>query len=213
MESTLRRGRCVLDREARRQLDGREWALRVRSRLVFAVAIGLAMAATATVSRRSARRIRKARAIAAVQAIILGIVAGLLMGVFGAIFAPQLLGLMHATPEAIAAGSGYARVLFGSNIVIVLIFLINGIFRGAGDAITAMRTLWLSNAINIVLDPLFIYGIGPFHGTGSDGRGSGHHHRAIDRRDLSTSRAAARQARASHLRDGICASIGQSCCA
>jgi MATE family, multidrug efflux pump len=137
--------------------------------LVYAIAIGLAMAAGATVARRIGEKDPDGASVAAVQAIGLGVFAGIAMGIVGAIFAPQLLGLMHAEPGVIATGTGFARIILGGNIVIVMLFLINGIFRGAGDATLAMRTLWLSNAINLVLDPCFIYGWGPFPTLGVTG--------------------------------------------
>jgi putative MATE family efflux protein len=137
--------------------------------LVYAIAIGLAMAATATVARRIGEKDPDGASRAAFQAIVLGVIAGILMGIVGGMFAPQLLGLMHAEPSVIAAGRGFARIVLGGNIVIVMIFLINGIFRGAGDAALAMRTLWLANAINLVLDPCLIYGWGPFPALGVTG--------------------------------------------
>jgi putative MATE family efflux protein len=137
--------------------------------LVFAIAIGLSMAATATVARRIGEKDPEGASMAAVQSIVMGIGAGIVLGIVGAVFAPQFLALMHGTPEVIAQGTGYARIILGGNVVIILLFLINGIFRGAGDAAAAMRTLWISNAINIVLDPLFIYGIGPFPKLGVTG--------------------------------------------
>jgi putative MATE family efflux protein len=137
--------------------------------LVFAIAIGLAMAATATIARRIGEKDHDGASIAAVQAIVMGVGAGALLGIGGAVFAPKLLALMHGTPEVVAVGTGFARIILGGNVVIILLFLINGIFRGAGDAATAMRTLWISNAINIVLDPLFIYGVGPFPRLGVTG--------------------------------------------
>jgi putative MATE family efflux protein len=137
--------------------------------LVYTIAIGLAMAATATIARRIGEKDPEGACVAAVQSIGMGIAAGILMGIAGAHFAPQLLGLMHASPEVIAVGTPFARIILGGNIVIVLLFLINGIFRGAGDAAIAMRTLWLANAVNMVLDPCFIYGLGPFPELGVTG--------------------------------------------
>jgi len=137
--------------------------------LVYAIAIGLAMAVSATVARRIGEKDPDGASSAAVQSIALGILAGLLLGIVGVIFAPQLLGLMHAEPGVIAIGSGFARVVLGGNIAIMLLFLINGIFRGAGDGAIAMRTLWLANAVNLVLDPCFIYGWGPFPKLGVTG--------------------------------------------
>jgi putative MATE family efflux protein len=137
--------------------------------LVYAIAIALAMAAGATVARRIGEKDPEGASVAAVQAIGLGVFAGIAMGIVGAIFAPQLLGLMHAEAGVVAVGTGFARIILGGNIVIVMLFLINGIFRGAGDATLAMRTLWLANAINLVLDPCFIYGWGPFPELGVTG--------------------------------------------
>src|SRR3954447_22597130 len=137
--------------------------------LVYTIAIGLAMAATATIARRIGEKDPEGACVAAAQSIGMGIAAGIVMGIAGAHFAPQLLALMYASPQVIAVGTPFARIMLGGNIVIVMLFLINGIFRGAGNAAIAMRTLWLSNAINIVLDPCFIYGIGPFPELGVTG--------------------------------------------
>jgi len=107
--------------------------------------------------------------VAAAQSIGMGIGAGIAIGIAGACFAPQLLGLMHASPSVIAVGTPFARIMLSSNLVIIMLFLINGIFRGAGDAAIAMRTLWIANAINLVLDPCFIYGFGPIPALGVTG--------------------------------------------
>jgi putative MATE family efflux protein len=130
--------------------------------VVFSVAFGLAMAATAMIARRIGEKDPEGASIAAVQAIGGGIAVAVVSGIAGAVFAPQLLALMHASPDVIREGSGYTRVLLGGDVSIILIFLINGIFRGSGDATRAMRTLWLANLVNFVLDPCFIYGFGPF---------------------------------------------------
>jgi putative MATE family efflux protein len=126
--------------------------------LIFSVALGLSMAATATVARRIGEKDPEGAAVAAVQSIGLGIVVGIITGVLGAVFAPQLLALMHAEPSVIRTGATYSRIVLGGNMSIMLLFLINGVFRGSGDAATAMRTLWLANLINLALDPLLIYG-------------------------------------------------------
>jgi putative MATE family efflux protein len=130
--------------------------------IVFSVAFGMATAATAMVARRIGEKDPEGASVAAVQAIVCGVAIAVVSGAIGVVFAPQLLGLMHAAPEVITVGSGYTRVLLGCDLSIILIFLINGIFRGSGDAARAMRTLWLANLINLVLDPCFIYGLGPF---------------------------------------------------
>jgi putative MATE family efflux protein len=129
--------------------------------LVYAVAIGLSMAATAVVARRiGAKDIKGARE-SAVQAILLGIVVALIVGVFGFIYAKEILALMGAEQDLINEGYGYTQLLIGGNITILLLFLINAIFRGAGDASIAMWALVLSNGLNIILDPIFIFGWGP----------------------------------------------------
>ena len=139
--------------------------------IVFAIAMGLAMAATATVARRIGEHDPEGASVAAAQAIGAGVVFAILMGTAGCIFAPRLLQFMHATPSVIHIGSGYARIALGGNLAIVMLFLINGIFRGSGDAAIAMRTLWMANLINMVLDPCFIYGLGPFPKLGVAGAG------------------------------------------
>jgi putative MATE family efflux protein len=120
------------------------------------------MATTAMVARRFGEKNRKGAARAGVQAIVIGITTAAVFGTVGAIFAPELLGLMGASESTLAMGAGYTRVMYGGMVTILLLFLVNAIFRGAGDAATAMRALWLANAINIVLDPCLIFGLGPF---------------------------------------------------
>ena len=137
--------------------------------LVFAIAMGLAMAATATVARRIGEHDPEGASVAAVQAMGAGVVLAMLMGIGGYAFAPRLLEFMHATPSVIQTGTGYARIILGGNLAIMMIFLINGIFRGSGDAAIAMRTLWMANLINLALDPCFIYGLGPFPRLGVTG--------------------------------------------
>lgn len=137
--------------------------------LVFSLAIGLSTAATAMVSRRIGEKNPEAAAEAGVQSIILSLLAAIVISVLGIIFAPEILKLMGAQPDVIADGTEYTRILLGGSTVIVMIFLINGIFRGAGDAAMAMRSLWLASLINIILCPLFIYGIGSWEGWGLKG--------------------------------------------
>ncbi len=129
--------------------------------LVYAVAIGLSMAATAVVARRIGEKDVQGARESAVQAIALGVVVSVLVGIIGFLYAKEILALMGAEPDLIAEGYGYTQLLIGGNITILLLFLINAIFRGAGDAAIAMWALVLSNGLNIILDPIFIFGWGP----------------------------------------------------
>jgi putative MATE family efflux protein len=137
--------------------------------LVFAVGMGLSLSTTAMVARRIGEKDPEGAAVAGVQAIILGLLTALMIGVPGGIFAPQLLRLMGASPEIVAVGSNYTRIVLGGSGVVLLLFLNNAIFRGAGDAAIAMRLLWVSNIINLILDPCLIFGLGPFHRFGVTG--------------------------------------------
>lgn len=137
--------------------------------LIFSIALGLSMAATATVARRIGEKDPEGAAIAAIQAIGCGFLASAITGTAGALLAPRLLAWMHGSPGVIRAGSGYTTLVLGGNASIMLLFLINGVFRGAGDAAIAMRTLWLANLINLVLDPCFIYGWAGFPRLGVTG--------------------------------------------
>lgn len=129
--------------------------------LVYALAIGLSMAATAVVARRIGEKDVQGARVAAVQAISLGVLISVVTGIIGIVYAKEILALMGGEPDLIAEGYGYTQLMIGGNITIVLLFLINAIFRGAGNASIAMWALVLSNGLNIILDPLFIFGFGP----------------------------------------------------
>jgi putative MATE family efflux protein len=137
--------------------------------LVFAVGLGLSLSTTAMVARRIGEKDPAGAAVAGVQAIALGLGVSLAIGAPCLVFAPHLLRLMGASPEIVAVGSGYARIALGGSGVLLLLFLNNAIFRGTGDAAIAMRILWVSNIINLVLDPCFIFGLGPFPRLGVTG--------------------------------------------
>ena len=137
--------------------------------LVFGVAMGLSMATTAMVARRIGEKDPAGAAVASVQSIIIGFVFSVPIAIGAITYMPVLLRLMNATSPVIAAGTGYGRIILGGNIVIMLLFLHNAIFRGAGDATIAMRSLWVANAINLVLDPCLIFGLGPFPKLGVTG--------------------------------------------
>jgi len=130
--------------------------------LVYTLAIGLSIGATATIARRIGEKNSDGAARAAVQAIALALIVSAMIALIGAPLAPKLLSLMGASPEVVAKGGGFTRVMLACNASVVLLFMINAIFRGAGDAAIAMRVLWLANAINILLGPCLIFGLGPF---------------------------------------------------
>lgn len=129
--------------------------------LVYALAVGLSMAATAIVARRIGEKDTEGAKTATVQVIVLGIVVSSVISVLGIIYPKEILGLMGGEPDLIEEGYRYTQILFGGNFTIVLLFLINAVYRGAGNAAMAMWTLILSNGINIILDPIFIFGWGP----------------------------------------------------
>lgn len=130
--------------------------------LLYAMAIGLSMGAAAVVARRTGEKNPAEAAVAAVQAILLGCLISLPIALTGATLAPRLLVWMGGAPDVVGIGSRYTAIMFGGNATVLLLFLINAIFRGAGDAAIAMRVLWLANAINILLGPCLIFGLGPF---------------------------------------------------
>lgn len=137
--------------------------------LVYSMAIGLSMAATAVVARRIGEKDNEGAATAAVQALWITFIVAFIISIAGLVWAGDLLRLMGAEPETIAIGRPYVRTMFGSSVFIILLFVINGIFRGAGDASIAMRSLWLANLCNIVLCPLLINGFGPVPALGLTG--------------------------------------------
>jgi putative MATE family efflux protein len=128
--------------------------------ILYTLAMGLSIGASAMVARRIGEKDAEGAAHTAAQVILFGCALSLLIGVVGAVFAPQLLAIMGASPGVIANAS-FTRVMLGGNASVVLLFLINSVFRSSGDAATAMRTLWLANAINIVLGPALVFGWGP----------------------------------------------------
>jgi len=137
--------------------------------VVFALAMGLSMATTALVARRIGEKDPEAAAKTAVQVIAVGLLAAVPVAFVGLRWPRELLALMGAPPAVVEIGGGYAAWMLGGNASILLLFVINAAFRGAGDASVAMRSLWLANAVNLVLDPCLIFGLGPFPELGVTG--------------------------------------------
>ncbi|MFH1573303.1 MAG: MATE family efflux transporter [Acidobacteriota bacterium] len=137
--------------------------------LVFSIATGIAMATTAVVARRVGEKNKEAAGTAAAQAIYLGILVSIPMTLAGILYPGRIFQWMGASEEVISVGGGYFTVMLAGNATIMLLFVINAVFRGAGDAVLAMRVLWFANILNIFLDPLLIFGIGPFPEMGVTG--------------------------------------------
>jgi putative MATE family efflux protein len=137
--------------------------------IVYSLAIGLSTAATAVVARRIGEKNPDGAAHAAMQSILIALVSAVVFGVLGIIFAEDILRIMGAKPEVIRDGAVFTRIMLGGSIVIIMLFLINGIFRGAGDAAMAMRSLWIASILNIILCPVLINGYGPFPELGLKG--------------------------------------------
>ena len=137
--------------------------------VAYTAAMGLSIGVSAMVARRIGEKNPAGAAEVAVQGIALGVITAAIIGVAGVLLGPTLLRLMGASAEVIASGQTYTRIMLGGNVVILMLFLINAIFRGAGDAAIAMRVLWLANWINILLGPLLIFGVGPFPKLGLTG--------------------------------------------
>jgi putative MATE family efflux protein len=137
--------------------------------IIYSIAVGMSMAATAIVARRIGEKNPEGAARAAMQALLVAIVTILVISAFGMIYARDILRLMGAEDMTLQLGVHYTRTMMGSSVVIMLLFLINGIFRGAGDASIAMKSLWLANICNIILCPLLINGLGPVPAYGLTG--------------------------------------------
>lgn len=137
--------------------------------VIYSVAMGISMAATAIVARRIGEKDNEVAARSAAQVIIIGLLINLLLSVLGVIYAREILMAMGATSEAAEYGKTFTQIMMGSSVIIMLLFLINGVFRGAGNATIAMKSLWIANICNIVLCPLLINGLGPIPALGLTG--------------------------------------------
>jgi len=137
--------------------------------IVYAIAVGLTMAITAMVARRIGEKNPEEAAHTAVQSIYIGIAISLPIAILGILYSKEILTLMGGSESLVETGSGFTAILIGGNVTIMLLFIINAVFRGAGDVILAMRALWFANIINIILDPCFIFGLGPFPELGVTG--------------------------------------------
>ncbi len=137
--------------------------------IVYAIGVGLSVATTALVSRRIGEKNNKQAGVVAFQAILVGVIISILLAVPGVLLASSFLKLMGATDQMAAEGYMYPAIMFGGNVVIMLLFIINAVFRSSGDAAISMRVMWVANIINLILDPLLIFGVGSFPGLGIKG--------------------------------------------
>lgn len=137
--------------------------------IIYSLAIGMSMAATAVVARRVGEKDPVAASKAGMQAITVALLANLVIGIAGFYFATNILTIMGASAETARLGTNFTRIMMAESVIIVLLFLINGIFRGAGNAAIAMKSLWIANIANIILCPIFINGLGPIPAFGLTG--------------------------------------------
>lgn len=137
--------------------------------IIYSIAMGMSMAATAVVARRVGEKNPEAAAKAGMQAIIMAVFLNVIISVLGIVFAGDILLLMGASAETASHGTNFVRIMMGSSLIIMLLFLINGIFRGAGNAAIAMKSLWVANISNIILCPILINGLGPIPAFGLTG--------------------------------------------
>jgi putative MATE family efflux protein len=137
--------------------------------LLYSIAMGLSMAVTAVIARRIGEKKTEDAGVTAIQSILLGLFASIPFMIGGIFFSKELLNLMGADPWIIEHGYRYTQWMLGGNGIIMLLFVINAVYRGAGDAAIAMRVLWVANGINIILDPMLIFGYGPFPELGIEG--------------------------------------------
>ena len=137
--------------------------------LIYSVAIGLSVAATAVVARRTGEKDPDGAAHAGMQSLLIALLVTAVTSTCGIVFAPDILKIMGAQPDVVKEGAIFTRIMLGGSVVIILLFLINGIFRGAGNAAMAMRSLWIASALNIILCPSLINGYGPFPELGLKG--------------------------------------------
>ncbi|MHC2990241.1 multidrug transporter MatE [Pontibacter sp. HJ8] len=137
--------------------------------LIYSVGMGISIAATAMVSRRFGEKNYHQAGNITFQLLVTGSILALLLGVVATYYAAEILALMGAAPDVIAYGLRYTQIIYAGNLAIILLFLINGVFRGAGRPHLAMRALWLANGVNIILDPILIFGIGSLNGLGLEG--------------------------------------------